>query len=456
MTRAVKPPAPRGLEQPQAVSHAPDPIPVGHKQAAAPSIASRLGRALALWALVWGAAVGIAVWLAAASEVDELLDQGLMSSAALLSALPGSLGVAQASAGPGPAGSVTGTGTGANDDAAGAAARPDALPKNFAWQLVASDGRLLQRSSLAPAQPWHATPRAGFSNQDGWRLYGLAVPAGDGPTHTLYAAQTRSERSEVRAEVGLSAALSALAVGLLGQIWLRARVRAELQPLQRLTDRLGQLDFGAGDSQARLGVAERRELAPVHAAVDGLMTRLSGRIGNERAFTAHAAHALRTPLAGIDAQLALALRDASPQLGVRLQRVRDAAGRLQGVVAALLGLFRAGTALDRVPVSLPDLLARLPTASLAVALMNLLDNSQRHGASQAHVCLTAAQTLRVHDDGPGVDVAQRQRLQQAMDQQAYEGHTGLGMMLADRVARAHGGSVVLSEVRSGFAVELKL
>jgi len=441
---------------------------------ALPSIASRLGRALLLWALVWGAAVGVAVWLAAASEVDELLDEGLMSSVALLAAL------------------VTTAGDGRDVSALLAAPvtmPTNGTPKDYAWQVVDSSGRLLLRSPLAPTEAWHAAPQAGFSNQATWRLYGVALPVGDGPARMLYAAQARAERSEVRAEVGLSAALSALAVGLLGQFWLRARVRAELQPLQSLSDRLEQLDIDTGPAdpaQARLGTPERRELVPVHAAVDGLMARLSTRISNERAFSAHAAHALRTPLAGIDAQLALALRDANSvtpasasltvPMPARLQRIRDAAARLQSVVAALLGLFRTGTELDRVPVNLPELLARLPTASLhvstapspfgvsvladadllAAAVMNLLDNSQRHGASHVQVSLTAAQTVRVQDDGPGVDAATRQRLQQALDAQDYEGHTGLGLMLADRVARAHGGSVVLPEVTTGFVVELKL
>jgi hypothetical protein len=45
----------------------------------------------------------------------------------------------------------------------------------------------------------------------------------------------------------------------------------------------------------------------------------------------------------------------------------------------------------------------------------------------------------------------------ALDRQAYEGRMGLGLMLADLVARAHGGELTLPEVAdSGFAVELQL
>src|SRR6185295_5326482 len=112
-----------------------------------------------------------------------------------------------------------------------------------------------------------------------------------------------------------------------GHWWLRRRVARELEPLQRLSQRLE--GHEPLDGLATLGPAERRELAPVHAAIDALGARLARRVAHERAFTAHAAHALRTPLAGIDAQLAVALREAPPALAPRLQRVRAAAGRLQ-------------------------------------------------------------------------------------------------------------------------------
>jgi two-component system sensor histidine kinase TctE len=203
------------------------------------------------------------------------------------------------------------------------------------------------------------------------------------------------------------------------------------------------------------------------------MQRLDLRMATERAFSAHAAHALRTPLAGIDAQLAVALRECPPPLGARLQRVRDAAARLQGVVAALLGLFRTSGPTIRAPVDVVRLLARLPVAGLqvqvhadttvladadllAAALVNLLDNALRHGAEQVTVQTTAAGGLRLDDDGPGVPAQRRQQLQAALDAQAYDGVTGLGLMLADRVARAHGGRLWLPATDQGFAVELHL
>jgi signal transduction histidine kinase len=423
--------------------------------AAAPSIRTRLANALAAWAVVWGLAVGAAVWLAATREIDELLDDGLQSSAELMAAIAVNVDHLPVV---GPAGVVPPAASG--------------TPERFAWQVVARDGTVALRSSRAPATPWRATPSAGFSDTAGWRLFGLALGA-DG--RMLYAAQTRDERQEARAEAALSAVLAALAVGLLGHLWLRSHVRRELEPLQTLSDRLLRLDIDAAveSGDRRLGPAPRRELQPVHQALDALMDRLALRMATERAFSAHAAHALRTPLAGIDAQLAVALREGPPALAPRLQRVRDAAARLQGVVAALLGLFRTGSPPARAPVDVAQLLARLPVAGLqvqvqarttvladadllAAALVNLLDNALRHGAHRVTVHSAAAGSLRLDDDGPGVPAQRRQQLQAALDAQAYDGVTGLGLMLADRVARAHGGRLRLPEVQQGFAVELEL
>lgn len=416
-----------------------------------PSIRSRLTSALLVWSLLWGLAVGAAIWLAVAHEVDELLDDTLQASAQVLAALA-VLGQERRTPEP-------------------AVAVKDPPVDRVAWQLVSADGRLLVRSAAAPDEPWHLRPRLGFSDSPGWRLYGR--PAGsDG--RVLYLGQSLGERREARLEVALSAVLAAIAVGVLGHLWLRRRMDKEMQPLQALAQRLRAWSpETAGHRASALGPAARAELAPVHDALESLAARLASRLANERAFSAHAAHALRTPLAGLDAQLAVALRECPPELRSRLQRIREGAGRLQAVIAALLGLFRAGAESRRTPVALATLMARLPTARLqvhvqtgatveadadllAAALANLLDNAQRHGARQVWIDAPAPERLRVRDDGPGVDPQRLRDLQAALAAQQYDGVTGLGLMLADRVARAHGGRLRLPEVERGFAVEIDL
>jgi signal transduction histidine kinase len=409
-----------------------------------PSIRGRLANALLWWTLAWGLGIALAVGYASQVEVEELLDESLHATALVLARAIALVG----------------------NDALDAAPQPVINEADFAWQLVAPDGMVLRRSSNAPVQALQRVPTAGFSDVPGWRLFGVATGNGG---RMLYAAHTQRERDEAQAEVAMSAVLAALSIGLLGHVWLRLRVRRELQPLEGLSERLATHDPLAGS----LGAAERVELAPVHQAIDQLGQRLARRVAHERAFSAHAAHALRTPLAGMEAQLAVALREASPAMQQRLQRVREASGRLQRVVRSLLDLFRVGAEVRRSEVDLKALLAHLPVEGLevqapqrtrlhadpdllAAALANVLDNAQRYGARQVVVSVPAPATLRVHDDGPGAPPERRRELQAALAAQDYEEHTGLGLMLADLVARAHGGALTLPEVTQGFAVELSL
>jgi signal transduction histidine kinase len=426
-------------------------------QPSMPSIRRRLARAVLALTLLSALLSSLAGWWIVRREVDELLDDTLQASSDVLSELLGPPDQQQPRAGL----AVTMSGPAAD--------------KHFAWQLVAADGTLLLRSSLAPEQPWLARPTEGFSDPDAlWHVYGRRRGA-----TMLYVAQTGEERSEARLEVGMASAGTALLVSVLCALWLRRSVRRELLPLADLSQAVAGHDplaVGAG-----LPRPEREELLPIRDAIDELGRRLARRVANERAFSAHAAHALRTPLAGMDAQLAVALRESPPALRPRLLRTREAMGRLRRVVTALLTLFRSGVDLRWQAVDVAALLARLPLDGLqlqvqgspelradpdllAVALINLLDNSLRHGARQVHVEVRSQVSdggvdkacITLHDDGSGETPERLQALQQALQAQDYEGRMGLGLMMADMVARAHGGQLTLLPVTSGFAVELGL
>ncbi len=422
-----------------------------------PSIRTRLAHALVGWSVLWSVAVSMAVWLAVQNEVDELLDDTLEAAAEVLS---GPLSI-QAQAESPPAGHDAGS------------EHASSLPSGrFAWQVVrypaSGKAQVLIKSPAAPTSALRGSPSPAFGDASGWRVFGISLADG---SEWLYVAQSHEERHEAQLEVAFGAALATLAIALIAHLWLRARVRHELLPLQRLAQHLGAHD--PASTGATLGKAERQELQPVHAAIDALAERLARRLAQERAFTSHAAHALRTPLAGIDAQLAVALRECPPELQPRLQRVRTAAGRLQRVVAALLTLFRSGAELQRQPLDLTALISRLPLDALtidvqapqavsadadllAAALLNLFDNSLRNGATRVQVSTPTATTVRLDDNGPGVSPERRRELQSAIAAQAYEGSTGLGLVLADLVARAHDGVLLIPDVSGGFAIELRL
>ena len=415
-----------------------------------PSIRARLSNALLLWTFVWGLGVAMAVGFTAQREVNELLDESLQSTAMLLAS---TMAVAYRDAGP----------------IAGASPPLQASDeRNFAWQLVDGSGAVMQRSDNAPAAALQSAPSAGFGATPDWRIFGMALGS---EGRMLYVAHAVQERVEARAEAALSGVLAALSIGLLAHWWLRARVRHELRPLERLSAKL--LRHDPLDRAHPLGSAERAELTPVHAAIDDLGRRLAQRMAHERAFSAHAAHALRTPLAGMDAQLAVALLEAPPAVQARLQRVREASGRLQRVVQALLDLFRAGAEVRRAPVDLRALVAHLPVEALdvavqgngslaadpdllAAALANLLDNAKRCGARRVTLSVPAPDVVRVADDGPGATPERLKELRAAIQTQDYAAAVGLGLMLADLVARSHGGALALPESEHGFVVDLAL
>src|SRR5512134_3121743 len=115
---------------------------------AAPSIRRRLSRAVWVGSLACAAAVSVGVWLATQEEVDELIDDTLLASAAVLGPFlhdhP-----AEASRAPGEA----------------------RMSSRFAWQVVDASQRVLARSGRAPELPLSATPIAGFFDAPGWRVY---------------------------------------------------------------------------------------------------------------------------------------------------------------------------------------------------------------------------------------------------------------------------------------------
>ncbi len=461
--------------------------PQTQRPAAVPSISQRMGRALWWWAVLWGLVLTSAAWLAVRHEMSELLDDTLRVAATdMLAPLltpslglpPGSVAAANVSAAPVAALTAESFAAAAAASAAAsiAASAPVPLPapagdQRLMWQLVrhGATQTVLRASPAAPPESVFPAPTAGFTDTPQWRVFGLAL-APSGPW--LYVAHAQDERVETQLELALAVGLATLPMALLALLWLRLRLRHELQPLQRLAQRLSNWD--TPERGLPLGAPERSELGPVHLALETLTARLQLRLARERAFTAHAAHALRTPLAGIDAQLAVALREAAPAQQPRLQRTRAAAGRLQRVVAALLALFRSSNEPQRQPLALAELVQPTPLAGLQVhvqqdhalhadadlvhaALLNLLDNSLRHGAHQAWVSTPAPQVLRVADDGPGVDAQRRAQLQQALDAKGTDTPPGLGLLLADLVARSHGGRLqLLPSATSGFVAELHL
>jgi heavy metal sensor kinase len=100
---------------------------------------------------------------------------------------------------------------------------------------------------------------------------------------------------------GVGAAAVVLSLAVLA--WV---VRSGLRPVSHLAAQIGGLD--EGDLGARLDVPDApAELAPVVERLNDLLGRLERAFAQQKALTADVAHELRTPLAGLQATLEVAL-----------------------------------------------------------------------------------------------------------------------------------------------------
>ena len=422
-----------------------------------PSIRRRVTRTLLLISLLWGLLVTAVVWAVLEHEIDELMDHHLRISAEVLHSVL------------------------APAHQQGADTR---LPKSeseyeehLIWQVIDTrTGQVQSRSERAPPQALlHTLEKSPRASPDGqWRVITLGFRKD--PSHFLLVGQSAKERQGARDEAVAYTLIGALLMGALATLVLHLLVGRELRPLAALSSAVKRYDPLRPETAPQ--APHRAELEPMAQAITELGQRLSLRIMSERAFTAHAAHALRTPLAGIDAQLAVALKEAPAGLQPRLLRTREAAHRLSRVMQALLTMFRSGSEPKRQKVNLAHLLQPWTCDTLHIALgdippldvdpdllaavmMNLLDNARQHGATQVQITSFTTgdgqQHLRLHDDGTGCTEEVLARLRQALHNNDYSpasGLKGMGLMLADLVMHAHGGKVTLPAADPGFCIEL--
>ena len=345
----------------------------------------------------------------------------------------------------------------------------------LSWQLRSSEGAVVARSHSAPVEPWPVPLYEGHQQTQSLAVFTIA-----GQRLWLQVAQPLAELRRAQALAATEAAGAVLLLNLVAALVLAWQIGRELKPVQRLAADVEAIE--PGPVAPHLPRSPRRELEPVYRALERLGQRLAQQMRSERAFSAHAAHSLRTPLAGLSAQIELLLLRAPDELHPKLQLALDATRRLSGVVEALLTMARTGgqarlrefDARSLLPAALARRIA-VDSAGLegfglhgdpdllAVAVANLVDNAVRHGARRVSLRASrgdAHQRIEVTDDGPGVADDRLAALRSAIarfDASGLVDETlGLGLTLAAMVGRAHGGSLALGPLPGGAGFFVRL
>ncbi|GAO40940.1 putative two-component histidine kinase [Sphingomonas changbaiensis NBRC 104936] len=347
-------------------------------------------------------------------------------------------------------------------------------------------GRLVtQRPALGLHDIVFIDPREG---PDAGR--GFAVDLGDGERLLVAADRERVEQID-RTVISVFLAGFALVVllGIAGALLLGGYLR----------DRLGAISGAAegvvaGHLGARMPVSERGdEFDRLASSLNAMLERIEGLLENVRQVSSDIAHDLRTPLARLRNQLERGLGgDPAAQHAV----IEEGIHRVDDVLALFAAILRIAEIesgkirRNFAAVDLSALVAELaesyaPAVAdggrtlgwdvepgiaitgdrelLAQALVNLIENAQRHtpAGTAVRVELAArgdARRLSVSDNGPGVPVQDRERIVQRFirleGSRSTPGH-GLGLNLVAAVARLHQARLSFGDNRPGLIVTIE-
>ncbi len=367
----------------------------------------------------------------------------------------------------------------------------DQLPVGMVVALYDPVGRRLDASdthlTLPPlpptAQPAGAGGPAPETLQLGnetWRVLTRAVVERGHTIGILQVAQSdrpyEAALSQLALLMGLAIPLT-LVLAVAGGLFFASRALGPIDRITRAAQRIG-----AEDLSQRLHLpASPDEVGRLATTFDQMLDRLDRAFQRQRQFTADASHELRTPLALLTSQADVALERPRRPAEYRqaLADIHAEAQRMSRLLAELLTLARADDGREimaREPIALDALvedvvatmapLAERCDVQLALGerkccvtagdqtrltqlLVNLVDNAINytppHGAVRVSLDRTPSwAVLSVADTGVGIAPEHMPRLFERFyraDPARGRGGAGLGLAIADWIARAHGGRI---------------
>jgi len=309
---------------------------------------------------------------------------------------------------------------------------------------------------------------------------------------TVSVAQTQDSLSGTLTEIGRNVALFGAGFFLLAVALSFWATSATIGPLQRLTRSVMQRGPQDLSSVSR---PVPSEMVPLVSSLNSLMGRLDHSLRQSEDFIAEAAHRVRTPLATVRSYAETTLqrvdKEENRQALRSMVRAIDESSRAAGqLLDHAMITFRADH-LDRQPLDLVDLVqdlvqgltpvadmkditlrvhgdAVVPYAGDAIllqnAVRNLIDNALKYspgdGTIDITVKATPTPTIDVRDEGPGFPQADMAKLPTRFARGSNATGiigSGLGLTIAQDVAVAHGGRLVLgNDPKGGACVSLSL
>lgn len=331
---------------------------------------------------------------------------------------------------------------------------------------------------LPPGEASTAVGEAHFSDLD-WRGRRLRVVSFVNPTPlgpvTIAVGETLERRVRTERAILFGKLLvdfAELDVTLL-LVWIA--VYYGLRPLSRLHDRIEQRTPRELQRFSETDAPE--EVRPLIRGFNRLLELLHDAASSQRRFVADAAHQMRTPVAGLLAQLELLQQNPKAEaVQTELATLNRGIAQLAHSANQLLALARAEplTTLpeDFKAVALRALVGELVERNIDRALKlrldlgadaedvevtgdawllddlasNLIDNALKYTPAGGRVTVRCGRAadgapfLEVEDDGPGIPEAERVRVRERFYRRPGSAGTGagLGLAIVEEIARVHG------------------
>ena len=357
--------------------------------------------------------------------------------------------------------------------------------KNFDFVIRVWDREGLSIYSSRPHRVLPDIARLGYATEEtrdgAWRVFALQHLG-----QTITVAQPMQVRSQLAAAAALRTLIPFAILLPLFALLIWWVVISELRPLNVLARSVAARTPDSLHPFSESDVPE--EVRPLVHSLNDLLLRLEAALLAQRGFIADAAHELRTPLTALQLQTQLVERAVSEvERSAALGDLKQGLARSIHTVHQLLTLARqepgaAEHALAVVPLA--DLvrqavadhatLAAAKNIDLGVAasdpaacaigdgdalstlLANLLGNAVRFTPVGGRIdvsCGIAGQRayLEVVDSGPGIPLAERERVFDRFYRQGGEDSpgSGLGLAIVKTIAGRHGASIRLDDAPAG-------